>query len=79
MANGKIELKLGSFSFTGEGEEAWLSKQLDKVLEKLNQLHKVAVIPAVPSSNGGGQNNDEPNEMKNVTSSQLFKDQRCNF
>lgn len=73
MANGKIELKLGSFSFTGEGEEAWLSKQIDKVLEKLNQLHKVAVIPAVPLSEGGGQNNDQPNEMKNVTLANYLK------
>jgi hypothetical protein len=35
MAQAKIELKLGSFQFTGEAEAAWLEKQLDKLLEHI--------------------------------------------
>ena len=72
MANGKIELKLGSFSFTGEGEENWIAKQLDKILEKLNQLQKVAVIPNPPKT-GGSSNDPQQNELNNVTLASFLK------
>jgi hypothetical protein len=35
LAQAKIELRLGSFQFTGEADAAWLEKQLDKVLEHI--------------------------------------------
>ena len=38
MADAKFEIKAGSISFTGEGTEAWLAEQLDKVLSKLTDL-----------------------------------------
>jgi hypothetical protein len=45
MAESKIDITVGSVSFSGEGDPAWLAQQLDKVL-------KVAsVIP--PSTSGG--------------------------
>jgi hypothetical protein len=46
MADAKIEMKVGSVSFSGEGEATWLSQQLDKVLEKLPNLAKVASTDA---------------------------------
>ena len=49
MAEAKIEIKAGNVSFSGEGNEAWLSSQLDKVLKHLPDL--VNAIP--PLSNGG--------------------------
>ncbi len=72
MPNGKIELKLGSFSFSGEGDENWLAKQMDKVLEKLNQLHKVAAVPTEgrDKNNQGDNNNDD---IKNVTLASFLK------
>jgi hypothetical protein len=72
MPNGKIELKLGSFTFSGEGDENWLAKQLDKILEKLNLLHKVATIPSNDGS-GGGANPNPPNDLKNVTLASFLK------
>jgi hypothetical protein len=33
MAQAKVELKVGSLSFSGEAEASWLEKQLDKLLE----------------------------------------------
>ena len=42
MATGKIELTLGSITFSGEGEETWVSDQLDKVLQKARDLIKIA-------------------------------------
>ena len=41
MSEGKIEIKVGDVSFSGEGTEKWLSEQLDKLIEKIPQLSKV--------------------------------------
>lgn len=56
MADSKIEIKVGSISFSGEGSGDWLSKQLDKVLAKIPEL--VAVAPPETPANGntGGGN-----------------------
>ena len=54
MAEAKIEIKVGAVSFAGEGEEKWLSQQLDKVLEKLPELAKVAPPEQMDSGSGTG-------------------------
>jgi hypothetical protein len=51
MADAKIEIKVGTVSFIGEGGEKWLSEQLDKMLEKLPELAQVA--PASADDSGG--------------------------
>jgi hypothetical protein len=33
MAQAKVDLKVGSLSFSGEADSTWLEKQLDKLLE----------------------------------------------
>jgi hypothetical protein len=38
MTEGKLEIKVGNVSFSGEGQDEWLSKQLDKVLARLPEL-----------------------------------------
>ena len=65
-------MKLGSFTFSGEGDENWLAKQLDKIMEKLNQLHKVATLP---SNDGGGgtPNSNLSNDLNNVTLASYLK------
>ena len=50
MANAKIEIKVGAFSFTGEGTEKWLSGELEKLLAKIPEL--VEVAPAEPADDG---------------------------
>ena len=42
MATAKIEFTLGSIRFSGEGDETWVSEQLDKILEKAPDLIKIA-------------------------------------
>jgi hypothetical protein len=42
MAEAKIEIKVGAVSFSGEGDGKWVSDQLDKMLEKLPALARVA-------------------------------------
>jgi hypothetical protein len=49
MADAKIEIKVGSVSFMGEGSEAWLTSQLDNMLKHLPEL--VNVAPAEPTEN----------------------------
>lgn len=44
MSISKIEVKIGEFSFSGEGNEDWLSGQLDKILDKAETL--IALAPA---------------------------------
>jgi hypothetical protein len=50
MAAGKIQVKLGTIEFIGEGDEAWLANQLDKLFEKAPNLLKLA--PVMTGSNG---------------------------
>jgi len=55
MAEGKIEIKVGGVSFTGQGSENWLSSQLDKVLKNLPELVSAAPssTESVPGDGGG--------------------------
>ena len=52
MADSKLEIKVGSVSFSGEGTGEWLGKQLDKVLAKIPEL--IAIAPPDASSGGSG-------------------------
>jgi len=53
MANAKIDLTIGSISFSGEGEESWLANQLDKIIEKAADLIKIAPSPQVITEGAG--------------------------
>jgi hypothetical protein len=46
MADAKIEIKIGSLTFSGQGEEKWLSDQLDKLLTKAGDLAAISVPPS---------------------------------
>jgi len=46
MADAKIQIQVGSISFSGEGEGRWLSEQFDKALKNIPAL--VQVAPALP-------------------------------
>jgi len=42
MGDAKISFSIGGISFSGEGEEVWLTKQLDKIIEKAPDLIEIA-------------------------------------
>ena len=42
MATAKIEFTLGIITFSAEGDETWVSDQLDKILEKAPSLMTIA-------------------------------------
>ncbi|GAB5604370.1 hypothetical protein [Sideroxyarcus sp. TK5] len=52
MGQAKIEITIGQISFSGEGESSWLSEQLDKILERAENLMSLAPIPAIPAALG---------------------------
>lgn len=52
----KIGFTVGGISFSGEGDDAWLEKQLDKIIEKASELIKIAPIQVDTSGGTGGSN-----------------------
>ncbi len=38
MANARIEFKIGNIEFVGEGDQDWVTEQLDKVLTRIPEL-----------------------------------------
>jgi hypothetical protein len=63
MANAKIDLTLGSITFSGEGEETWISDQLDKIIEKAPDLIKIVLQTQAtpqPATAGSGQASQLP-------------------
>lgn len=63
MSNSKIEFRIGEIEFSGEGNEKWLSEQLDKVIANVPELLKVKPVakpkPATNSSTTK-QNTQQP-------------------
>lgn len=47
MSEAKIEIQIGEIRFSGEGDQEWLTKQLDKILSKADILIKLAPKPPV--------------------------------
>jgi len=45
MGESKIEIKIGQISFSGEGEQDWVAKQLDKILGQAEKLIHLAPEP----------------------------------
>ncbi|THU40481.1 hypothetical protein FAM09_11515 [Niastella caeni] len=41
MNDSKIQIKVGNVEFSGEGDQIWLTSQLDKILEKVPELIKI--------------------------------------
>jgi hypothetical protein len=41
MTSGKIQFSFGALSFSGEGNESWLEKQLDKIIKAAPDLAKL--------------------------------------
>lgn len=60
MSEAKIQFKLGSIEFSGEGEKDWISQQLDKILQQAPQLLAVAPAPVAASTNNVGATHHAP-------------------
>lgn len=47
MSEAKIEIQIGEVRFSGEGEQEWLTLQLDKILDKAKDLIELSPRPTV--------------------------------
>jgi len=54
MSESKIAIKIGQVEFTGEGEQNWLDKQLDKILAQAEKLIKLAPAEQEKQAETGG-------------------------
>jgi hypothetical protein len=66
LAGAKLAIKAGPISFTGEGSEAWLGEQLDKVLTKLSELRELS-----DDSGAGGDDEAGQRQVKKPKESQV--------
>jgi len=68
MSDSKIQFKVGIIEFSGEGDQDWLSTQLDKIISKVPELLKVESL----SPQGKVENNGStPIDSKSTTQLQL--------
>lgn len=50
MANGRLEFKIGNIEFIGEGEQTWVTEQMEKMLERIPELTKHSDVLKVPAT-----------------------------
>ena len=50
MSEAKVLIKVGEFEFSGEGDQEWVSKQLDKILAKVEDLINLSPPPAAEAA-----------------------------
>lgn len=60
MSEAKIQFKLGSIEFSGEGEKEWVSQQLDKLIKSAPQLLAIAPSPVAITASNVGANHHVP-------------------
>ena len=61
MAEARIEVEIGQFRFSGQGEEQWLAQQMDKIIKSAETLINLAPPPVPVQATGGqGGNGSDP-------------------
>ena len=86
MPDGKLEIKVGRVTFSGEGAEHWLGQQLDKVLQKLPELTQIRSDEQHgPNWHSGGKAARDGSQVhasgqSNITLAAFLKDKKatCN-
>ena len=54
MSESKIEIKIGQITFSGQGEQDWVAKQLDKILAQAEKLIQLAPAAGEAAGEGSG-------------------------
>lgn len=65
MTTAKVEIKIGSLSFVGEGDKDWVAKQLDKLIQHAPELLRISPTEA---EGGGGGNDAQPGQAGTLAS-----------
>lgn len=71
MSQAKVEIKLGTLSFSGEGDSTWLAQQLDKLLAKAPELARQ--LPHVRDDGGGKRHGGQAERAANGTLAGFLK------
>jgi hypothetical protein len=58
MTIAKIGFKIGEIEFSGEGEEIWVTKQLDRILEKVPELLSLSPVKPIADTNSKSNKTD---------------------
>ena len=53
MAEAKSDIKIGQIQFSGQGEQDWVAKQLDKILSQAENLIQLAPPPSTEETSMG--------------------------
>jgi hypothetical protein len=53
MSDAKIDIKIGQIQFSGQGEQDWVAKQLDKIIAQAEKLIKLAPVPGNDEGDSG--------------------------
>jgi hypothetical protein len=62
VTQSKIDVTVGNLAFAGEGEQAWLAEQLDKVLRAAPEIARVQ--PVAKEISGSSESGISPGEFK---------------
>jgi hypothetical protein len=55
MTEAKVEIRVGEIAFSGQGEQEWVARQLDKILGQADKLIQLAPPPGEDNRDGGGR------------------------
>ncbi|MCF8031792.1 MAG: hypothetical protein K9K66_00625 [Desulfarculaceae bacterium] len=69
MSVAKIEFEIGNIRFSGEGDQAWLGQQLDKIIDRAEELIKLA--PSQKAGDPGGQSGSLPPDNSDIAQKTL--------
>lgn len=58
MSDAKIDIKIGQIQFSGQGEQDWVAKQLDKIIAQAEKLIALAPVSEANDDDGGGGGGD---------------------
>jgi hypothetical protein len=59
MSEAKIDIKIGQIQFSGQGEQEWVAKQLDKIIAQAEKLIQLAPLQVPPGDGGGDRKHME--------------------
>lgn len=71
MTTAKVEFKIGDIEFQGEGEQEWVTEQLDKMLDKFPKLLHLAPAKSDDMPNANGNTNGTTNNSSETSQKPL--------
>jgi len=71
MPIGKVRFSIGDVSFSSEGDQEWVAKQLDKIIKQAKDLIKLAPVETPMTQQTTGSKSDLSAEEANIATKAL--------